>query len=62
MSPIKTKIYRVITTIDVEANNPKEAAHEAMLVMCGPNPPRKYAVAEKRRVDGEFIEIDLNED
>lgn len=60
--PNKSRIYRVICTIDVEAMNPQEAAHDAMMTLCGPNPPMKFHVAEKRRVDGEFVEIDLTKE
>lgn len=62
MSPIRTKIYRVIVTIDVEATSPHEAAHNAMMILHGPKQPMKFHVAEKRRVDGQFVEIDLSQE
>ena len=58
----KTKIFRVVAQVDVEAHDMVEAAHNAMLVLRGPNAPQKYRVAEKRRVDGEFVEIDLSKE
>lgn len=60
--PNKSRIYRVICTIDVEAMSPQEAAHDAMLILHGPNAPTKFSVAEKRRVDGQFVEIDLSKE
>lgn len=60
--PNKSRIYRVICTIDVEALSAAEAAHNAMMILHGPKPPMKFQVAEKRRVDGEFVEIDLSKE
>ena len=62
MTPTRTKIFRVIATLDVEARDAHEAAHDAMMTLCGPNAPMKFQVAEKRRVDGQFIEIDLSKE
>lgn len=62
MSPTRTRIYRVLVCVDVEATSPREAAHNAMLTLRGPKSPKTFKVAEKRRVDGEYIEIDLTKE
>ena len=60
--PTKTRTFRVVLQVDVEAHDMVEAAHNAMLILHGPTAPTKFSVAEKRRVDGQFVEIDLSEE